>query len=245
MLTLYKNEWLKIRRQHIWLLIFFIPVLGACVGTFSFYSSYDLLTAGNKNEWYQLWTQMTFFYGLLLYPILTGVYAAFICRNEHLHGGWKHILAFPVSRIKLLLAKLLLLLTLLFFTQAIIVILIIIIGSLFHFEAQLPLAFFSKAFIAGWFATFPLAVIQLWISFTTKSFSIPLGVNILFTFGSLAALVIGAEVIYPWALPSLAMVPRGGGKALQSSLFFTIIVGYVLLTLLISSWRFQRKDITF
>ncbi|MBS4193130.1 ABC transporter permease [Bacillus sp. FJAT-49705] len=242
MLTLYKNEWLKMKRQHVWILILFIPIVGALLGTFSFYSSYELLTK-DTNEWYQLWTQVTFFYGLFLYPVLSSVYATLICRNENLQGGWKLILGLPVSHVNFYLSKLLWLLTLLLYTQMIILLATIMIGYQFDFISAIPIVFFIKATIFGWFATFPLAVIQLSISMKTKSFSLPLGINIILTFGSLAAMVIGVELFYPWAFPSIAMAAPGEGSGTDTMTFIAVMIISFCILLLIGSWNFKRREI--
>jgi len=240
MFTLYQNEWLKLRRQFIWMIILFVPFIGVCLGTFSFTASYDLLVDGG-NEWYAFWTQITFFYGLFIYPILSGIFAAIICRNEHLHGGWKHQLSLPLSRTKVFLAKLFLVYSLLFLTQLILLLTALAVGLQVTAQTNPPLLFLIGAVTAGWVASFPLTIIQLWISINIRSFVVPLGINLFFVFGSLAAMVMGIEKLYPWAHPSIAMAsPEEANSTLEDLSIFTVSYLVVLVTYCVC--RFNRKE---
>lgn len=39
------------------------------------------------NAWIEAWTQVALFMGPFVLPILVGIYAAFVCRGEHVGGG--------------------------------------------------------------------------------------------------------------------------------------------------------------
>lgn len=242
MLTLYKNEWLKMRHQHLWIIVLFVPLLGASLGGFNFISSYDQLVQG-EDEWIELWSQTSFFYAIFLYPILSGIFAAFICRSDHLHGGFKMTLSLPVSRKKLYMSKFLMLITILLLTQIILLIMCVLLGLLFNINNQIPWSFFLRATIFGWLATFPLASIQLWLSISTKSFGIPVGINLFLTLGSLAAIVLNVNMIYPWSQPQQAMLSPDEGGIGSYPLFFSLIFVMFIVTFLLGMWRFSRKDI--
>ncbi|MED3645930.1 ABC transporter permease [Halalkalibacterium halodurans] len=241
MYTLYKNEWLKLRRQFLWVIILFVPIAGVLLGTFSYVDSYDLLVDG-ENEWYAFWTQITFFYGLFIFPILAGIYAAFICRSEHQNGGWKHLLSLPVSRFQLFFAKLFTLYTLLFLTQVILFVTAILIGMQVNESTNIPLSFLVGATAFGWIATFPLAMIQLWMSINTRSFAIALGINITFVLGSLVTMIVGIEQFYPWAHPSIAMGSPEEVNISKNGIFNIITLYFIILSSFFI-FKFQRKEI--
>ncbi|MDM5300291.1 ABC transporter permease [Bacillus subtilis] len=246
MLQLYQIEWLKLKRQHLWIILILIPILGCLLGAFNFVSSYDQLMKNGGNDWYQLWTQMTFFYALILLPILSGIFAAFICRVDHLDGGWKLTLSLPVQRGKYYIVKFSILSSILLLSQLILISAYCTIGFILKLESELPVTFLFKAILSGWIATFPLAAIQLWLSIRTKSFSGPLVLNILLTFASLITMIMKVDYLYPWAQPSLAMKAPGENGGLNSyTLFFSIIIIMFIIVFFGSYRRFKKMDITF
>ncbi|WP_195694696.1 ABC transporter permease [Priestia megaterium] len=240
---MYKIEWMKLKRQRLWIIMLFVPLVGCSLGAFNFSSSYDLLMKTGTNQWYQLWTQVTFFYALFLFPILSGIYASFICRVDHLDGGWKQLLALPVSRKKVYIAKLGILMTMILITQIILVLIYLSIGNLIGLSDSLPLSFIVLAMFNGWLASLPLASIQLWLSLRTKSFGIPLGLNIFFSFSSLAAMILKINFIYPWAQPSLAMAAPTEKGITSYPLFFCVVFITFLITFLLGCKNFTNRDI--
>jgi lantibiotic transport system permease protein len=244
MSTMYQIEWMKLKRQRLWIIILFVPLIGCSLGAFNFKTSYEILMKSGHNEWYQLWTQVTFFYALLLFPILSGIFASFICRVDHLDGGWKQMLSLPVLRKKIYIAKLGVLMTMLLITQVTLLLVYIIVGTLLELSDPIPLSFLLGAGFNGWLAAFPLASIQLWLSLRTKSFGIPLGLNIFLAFVSLITMILKINFIYPWAQPSLAMISPTEGKGIESyPLFISVILIMFLLTFLLGCRYFIKKDV--
>lgn len=243
MVSLLKIEWIKMKRQHLWILILLVPLIGASLGAFNYQSSYEVLVQQGDNRWYELWTQVTFFYAFLLLPILSGIFATFICRTEYLDGGWKQLMTFPISKEKVYIAKLIAVLGILFLTQISIVIWCLLAGTVLQIADPLPIEFLINAAITGWIALFPLANLQLWISLRTKSFTIPLIFNILFTFGSIGAKVFKIDAFYPWIQPSYVMASPDENGVESYSVFFITILLMFIITSCLSLWRFYRKDI--
>jgi lantibiotic transport system permease protein len=243
MSTMYQIEWMKLKRQRLWIIMLFVPLIGCSLGAYNFSSSYDLLMKDGDNPWYQLWTQVTFFYALFLFPILSGIYASVICRVDHLDGGWKQLLALPVSHKKVYVAKLGILMTMILITQVVLVLIYIMIGTLMGLSDLLPLSFLRGAMFNGWIASLPLASIQLWLSLRTKSFGIPLGINIFLSFSSLITMVLHINFIYPWAQPSLAMAAPTERGIESYSLFLCVVLITFLTTFLLGHRDFVRKDI--
>jgi lantibiotic transport system permease protein len=243
MSTMYQIEWMKLKRQRLWIIMLFIPLIGCALGAYNFSASYDLLMKDGENPWYQLWTQVTFFYALFLFPILSGIYASVICRVDHLDGGWKQLLALPVSRNKVYVAKLGILMTMILITQVALLLIYIAIGTLMGLSGSIPLFFLVGAIFNGWIASLPLASIQLWLSLRTKSFGIPLGINIFLSFSSLVAMVLHINFIYPWAQPSLAMAAPTEKGIESYPLFLSVVLITFLITFLLGRRNFTKKDI--
>ncbi|GIN93684.1 permease [Siminovitchia terrae] len=230
----FQIELMKLKRQKIWILVLIGPVVGTFLGSFNYTSSLDILSKSGTNEWYQLWTQVTFFYGLFLLPILSGIYAIFLCRTDHLTGGWKQLFSMPVKREKIFVSKLVLLVLLLLFTQITQCLLFVIVGKLLGLQDEMNLVFFFKAVINGWIAIFPIATFQLILAIKTKSFMLSLSLNVLFTFLSLVMMVVNLEQYYPWALPSIAMAsPTETGLTHSLSYFYALVF---TLSLILYIW---------
>ena len=71
---------------------FVLPVISAIYGTYNYLQNLGILT----DQWYSLWTQHTLFYALFFFPVLVGVYAAYLWRLEHMGHNWNLIMAAPV-----------------------------------------------------------------------------------------------------------------------------------------------------
>lgn len=129
-----------------------------------------------------------------------------ICRYEHREGGWKQLLALPVTRGKVFLSKYLLLLLLVFAMQLLYLISIYLVGIIEGITDPFPMDIVWKTIVGGWLATFPLIALQLWVSIAFKSFAAPFAINVIFTLPTV--LVINSERFgpyYPWGQPFLMM----------------------------------------
>ena len=89
--ALITTEYFKIRKTRILSLLFISPVFAGVVG----FATSDLLSG---SKWLASLLAMSVTHSLLLLPLIIGVLSSFICRYEHLHGGWKQLLSLPVRR---------------------------------------------------------------------------------------------------------------------------------------------------
>ena len=130
------------------------------------------------NEWYLSLLSMNLTYALLFLPLITGVFASLICRYEHQAGGWKQLLALPVTRGKVFVAKYVLLMLLVLVMQLLYLGAIYVVGMVKGFTDPFPMEIVWKSIFGGWVATFPLVALQLWMSILFKSFAAPFAVNV-------------------------------------------------------------------
>jgi len=243
LISILSSEWYKLRKTKIMSIVFVGPLVGLFIG----------LIAGNMftdleiNEWYITMFSMNFTYALLFLPLITGILASIICRYEHQEGGWKQLLAMPVTREKVYLSKYILLVLVVFVIQLLYLAAIFIVGNLKGYTDPFPVAIVWKSIIGGWIATFPLIALQLWLSVMWKSFAAPFALNVVFTVPTILA--INSEKIapfYPWAQPFSMM--HIGGK--QGDIFFVplsqlagVVGGGFLLFLCIGLLYFRRKAV--
>lgn len=224
---LFRSELLKLRKSVIWLLVFVSPLLSLLVGLLE--SSADTL-----NPWAGTFLTMAMMHALLFLPLLTGVFAAFVCRYEHVGGGWKQLLAMPVTRSKVYLVKLSLVMLLLIVTQLLLLGSFVLVGQMKGYAGPLPWDMVGSAIVGGWLACLPLAALQMGVSTAWSSFAAPLAVNVIFTLPNI--LVVNSAdygPYYPWAQPFLMMMPYSGDSfgALNVSaetLLFVILGSFVV-----------------
>ncbi|MVP01625.1 ABC transporter permease [Paenibacillus lutrae] len=235
-------EWLKLRKSNIWLLLFVSPVLASLAGVL------DAERSTPQIEWVLLLSNMALIHALLFLPLLTGVFAAFVCRYEHTGGGWKQILALPVSRLHLYTAKFLIVVLLLAVSQLLLLGGLLGAGFARGFGGPIPWSQILWPIFGGWLATLPLAALQLWVSAAWASFATPLALNVIFTLPNI--LVANSETygpFYPWVQPFLAMLPARDDSfgALHTSLdtLLYVIAGGFVVFFAAGLAYFQRKEI--
>jgi len=242
MLSILQSEWYKLRKSKIISIILVGPLVALFVGL-SFNLDFDL----EVNEWYVSLLSINLTYGLLFLPLITGVLASLICRYEHQAGGWKQLLALPVTRGKVFAAKYILLMLLILVIQILYLCAIYVVGMAKGFTDSFPMEIVWKSIFGGWVATFPLVALQLWMSILFKSFAAPFAVNVIFTLPSIMA--VNSERFgpyYPWAQP-FSMMYIGGNI---DDIFFipwdqlAIVVGGSFILFFVGGYvYFERKTI--
>lgn len=222
------SERLKLVRSPIWLLVLVSPILALTAG---FLSSLD--DVAPEARYLILQSSVFTVHAILLLPILTGIFASFVCRYEHSGGGWKSMLSLPVSRTGLYAAKFITVALLLAVTQLLTLVSLIISVKFQGIEGGMDWGAAISATVSGWVACLPLAALQLWASIGWSSFAAPLAINVAFTLPNM--LVVNSErfsPFYPWAQPSLAMLSSGGGSMDFGG--FTLPLVNILGTVLVS-----------
>lgn len=198
-------------------------------------------------HWYILVLSMNLAYSLLFLPLISGVFASVICRYEHQAGGWKQLLALPVTRWQVFAAKYIMILLIILVMQILYLGVIYTVGILQNVTEPFPMQIVQKSIFGGWIATFPLVALQLWMSILFKSFAAPFAVNVIFTLPSI--LIINSEKIapfYPWVQPFSMMYIESE----TDDVFFipweqllTVVGGSFVLFFIAGLFYFQRKAV--
>lgn len=242
MFSVIHSEWYKLRKSKVTPIIFAGPIIGLLIGL-----TPNLLNDDVSNEWYISLLSMNITYSLLFLPLITGVLASLICRYEHQAGGWKQLLALPVTRGRVFIAKYVVLMAVVLVIQLLYLVSIYMVGMIKGYTDPFPMGIIWKSIFGGWVATFPLVALQLWVSIMWKSFAAPFTVNVIFTLPSILA--VNSErygPFYPWAQPFLMMYTGGN----SDSVFYvpweqvlTIVGGSFVLFFSLGYLYFQRKAI--
>ena len=243
MISILQSEWFKFRHSKIMFIIFTVPIIGIFLGLTSRFSNEDM----EINEWYLSLLSMNLTYALLFLPLITGVLASAICRYEHQAGGWKQLLALPVTRGRVFTAKYLLLMLLVLVIQILFFAALYIVGMIKGFTDPFPMGIVWKCLVGGWVATLPLVALQLWMSILFKSFAAPFAVNVILTLPTI--LVVNSERLgffYPWAQPFLMMYiggETGDTFFVPWDQLLTVVGGSFILFFIGGYLYFQRKAI--
>ncbi|KEK22966.1 ABC transporter permease [Bacillus gaemokensis] len=220
-------EFYKIKKTKIWILLLLSPVLSGIIA-YANASDYP-----DYKHWELIYNIMLTIHGMLLLPLLTGIFTAFICRYEHSNGGWKQLLVQPISRYHVYIIKFLFVLLFIGAMQVFFIMGYISIGQLLHISGPFPLATIVKSVVGGWIAILPLIALQLWVSSIWSSFAAPIALNVIAT---IPAVIIANSArfgpFYPWSQPFLAMLPKEDSQLFYISfqtLVFVIIGSFVIL----------------
>ena len=236
-----RSEFLKLKKSSIWLLIFISPILASLTG-------FGELPDEKLYQYEMTLSFMVFLHALIFLPLLTGVFSAFVCRFEHTGGGWKQLLAMPVSRGNVYVAKFIIVMGLLALTQILFTGGLLLIGQLKGFEAAIPWKTIAISVIGGWVACMPLAALQLYVSTAWSSFAAPLAINVVFTLPNI--LIVNSEKFgpyYPWAQPFLLMLPGSddsfGALNVPLETLIMVVFGSLVLFFVSGFTYFQRKEV--
>lgn len=236
-------EQLKLKRSKLWLLYLLGPLLGVSLAYTNFFKNYDLFMGPGDNAWIEAWTQVALFMGPFVLPILVGIFAALVCRGEHVGGGWKQLLAMPIKYSDIFIGKLLTIVRMVIITMLILMFFFIVFGYIKGLEGNLPIFSLLGFVIRGILACLPLIVLQLIISIRAKTFGIPLAVSIIFTLPAIIIASTPLGQIYPWTQPMLAMSPEDESPIQSYFLFYTVLIGTFLTLFIIGLRNFVKKDI--
>jgi hypothetical protein len=187
----------------------------ACAVLLSLFVLANLDTLANANDmprWQAYLDTLLRIWASFLLPIMATLQAVLIAQLEHANRQWKYLLALPVSRTSLYMAKSVNLLALLLLAH--VVLCALALGACVAFglasgalgEAAGFLARQSSAtFIAAWV----LAAVQLGISIRLESFVGAIGIGLVATLVALlgAGPMGKAAGYFPWSMPIHALQP--------------------------------------
>ncbi|AIQ27191.1 hypothetical protein GC101_29730 [Paenibacillus sp. LMG 31459] len=241
-LRIMSAERLKMSGSWVWLLVLISPLIALAVGAVADRQPDGVFT------WQVLLSAMSVIHAMLFLPVLSGIFAALICRNEHSDGGWKLLLALPVRRTSVYLAKYTMVMALLAAVQLLFLAALLGMGLYRGAEGAIPWELLLTSLFGGWFACLPLAALQLAVSQGWSSFGAPLALNVCFTIPNI--LIANSATYgpyYPWVQPMLAMSPFGedrfGAFNLPVESLMIVVSGSLALFLGAGLFFFWRKAV--
>ncbi|KAA6450012.1 ABC transporter permease [Bacillus atrophaeus] len=235
-------ERLKLKRSKLWIIYLMGPLLGVLLAYTNFFKNYNLFMNPGDNPWIEAWTQAALFMGPFVLPIMVGIYAALVCRGEHVGGGWKQLLALPIKHSDIFIGKFLTVVRMVIITMVILIIFFVGAGYVLGLKENIPIFTILGYLVRGILACLPLILLQLIISIRAKSFGIPLAVSIVFTLPAIIIANTPLGQIYPWTQPMLAMSPEDESPIQSYFLFYTLLIGSFIILLFYGVRSFMKRD---
>ncbi|MBW4085310.1 ABC transporter permease [Paenibacillus sp. S150] len=232
----FSADWLKIRGKGLWFLVFLGPVGLLAMQGLNFGIRYDYLTRQYQADlWGGLLNNLAGFVPVAMY--LGGTLICSLLANvEHQMSSWKQLLALPVSRTSVFMAKLLLCLLLLAVSCLILSAGTAGLGLLLGFGSQpVPYSVVLRIGFASYAAALPVIALQLWLSLSSRNQTLPVSLGIALSLLSLFSMYLSEWIPLTW--PALAW------SASRPWLFSGAGLLLGLLVLLPGAVHFERKDV--
>ena len=235
-------ELLKLKRTLAFRVALLLPLLVAVLEFFIIVRTKT--PPAPVNLWRTLVTNSLEIWGVFMLPLLITLETALLNGIEHSDKQWKHILALPIPRHSIYLAKVIVAQALILLSTVILALLTVIVGVLgSQLRPELvtspnpPYLWIAKLTLFVWLASWFIIAIHTWISVRWSGFPIPLGAGIGGTFFALFAASAAVGKYYPWLLPMNIFID---GRS-NAALFLGVCGGVVAIVL--GCFEFVRRDV--
>ena len=236
-----RAEMCKLRRSAVWLVFFLVPVISAVYGTVNYMQNLSLL----KSEWSSLYTQHTLFYAMFFFSPMIGIYAAYLWRLEHLGRNMNTLMAAPVPRMNVFLAKGIAVGVMALLTQLWVYILFVICGKIFAGLPNWPDARLLLWMLRGTLGAVPIIALELLLAMIIRSFAVPVLLVLGGGVASVVAVSTGRGLLWPYALMLMGMNSNRSEDMLAGSgaAFCLVCAGFTLGFLLLAALALRRRDV--
>ena len=250
LLELLKIEFMKVKRSKIIPLIFIAPILVVTSGIANL-STY--FTPEYTNAWSAMFIQSALVYAYYLLPFSMIVVCVMIAGRETQHNGILKMLALPISRYALSLAKFVVLMFFLFMEIVVFVIVFLISGiaatHMAGITETLPLFYLAK-WCAGLFLTMLPCIAAMWaITVLFEKTLLSVGLNLFFVIPSVLIANTPLWIAYPYCysgyLVSCSLhdfTAEGTSTAFLAFPFLPCAVVIFILALLMAVKKCGKKE---
>lgn len=235
-------ELLKLRRTLAFRVVFVLPLLVALLQFFALWRARKF--GADFKLWETLPTNMLSIWAVFMMPLLITLETALLNGIEHGDRQWKHILALPVPRHAVYLAKLVVAQALVAASTLFLCVLTALAGlAIMQLRSELarsgpvPFGWLAKHAALVWLAAWLIIAIHTWVSVRWSGFVVALGVGIGGTFFALFAASASVGKYYPWLLPMNVFSAERFTTALALG-----VAGGAVATLL-GCLEFVRRDV--
>ncbi|SDL70759.1 hypothetical protein SAMN05428961_106223 [Paenibacillus sp. OK060] len=230
------SDWLKIRGKGIWFLVFLAPIGLTAMQALNFGLRLGYLKEQYGNHlWEGLLDNVVVFVPLALMLGAT-ILSSMIANVEHEQGSWKQLLAMPITRPAVYLAKFLLACVLLIISCLLLTAGTIGLGLVLGFDAgEIPWTHAIKLGLLPLAGALPVLSLELWLTMVNKNQALPVTLGIVLAVMGMFALSISPYFPLAWA--QMAWISP------KPFVYVGLGVGAGLLIMLLGMMHFSRKDV--
>lgn len=236
------SEVLKYRRSAALYVAMGLPLFVVIVITTGFIMQRDMYEMRGNYTWFWFEQSCRAMWGLFVVSMLATLVAALTAHMETGNHNWKLILAQPVERIWVYTAKLFVCLGLLLLSALCGAVATWIAGQLIGLPGDRSLGLITANNLVAVPAALPVLGLQLWLSFRSRSFFLPLGIALAGNFVGLVAFEHEVGQYLPWSFP-ITLLGANGQQALDLRyLGVACLIGLALC--IAGAVDFRRKEVT-
>jgi hypothetical protein len=199
-------ELLKLRRTMAFRMVFVTPLLVALLQFFALWRTKKF--GADFRLWETLPNNMLAIWAVFMMPLLITLETALLNGIEHADKQWKHLLALPVPRHTVYLAKFVTAQALIVVSTLVLCALTVLVGlAVMGLRPELaasgpvPYGWLARHALFVWLAAWLVVAIHTWVSIRWSGFALALGTGIAGTFFALFAASASVGKFYPWLLP--------------------------------------------
>ena len=230
-------EFIKLKRNPIWIPFLLIPLISALIGTVNFMQNQGVL----QYTWEDLWTQQSLFLGMFFLAPLIGILCSLLWRMEHQGSNWNLILTITspgkLVRDKWFTATLLGTLCMVWITF-----IYLLSGKILGLPGDVPAIFWIRI-LSAVLSIAAITALQSTLSMFFHSFALPIALAFL---GSLAGFTLTVKGAY-YALPYSTLIYGMGSTSITGELNFPILLlscaFYIVAALGIGILYLKKSDV--
>jgi lantibiotic transport system permease protein len=251
LLRVLSAELLKLRRTNALRLVAIAPLSIVVLLTFFFTQAPSMLGRQREDSWISLARIMFVFWALLVLPLYIALQTALVAALEHAENQWKLILARPLPRWTVYVAKLFVVAGFTSVSGALLLGGILVSGLILRsprFELHfgpIPYSLLVASTLRITFLALLSLAIQHWVALRFRSFTVAVGTGIVAMMTGYGTTILASRDLvvwtryFPWTLPMMEWVrPPIDTTPL---LWFSGIVGLVVATA--GCIDFSRRDV--
>lgn len=237
MLRVIYGEFMKMKRNPVWLAFLIMPVIPAIMGTFNYRANLDIL----QSEWYSLWSQHTLFFCYFFMPALIGVYCSLLWKMEHFGHNWNQLMV-AVSPYRIIMGKLIMASFMTVLTLLWIYVLFVFSGRMVGLSQELPREL-PEWILCGIAGGMVICSVQIFLSLLIRSFAVPIGIALAGGIVGLMATSKGCWYLVPYASLSLGMRANNPQMEIDKGMFLLTDVIYFVVFCFLSVMYLKKADV--
>ncbi|MCP8967608.1 ABC transporter permease [Ectobacillus ponti] len=197
---LLRAELLKLRRKGFWFLTFLGPFGVVALQMVNYGIRKEYLLGQSENDWSYYVSNVHSFTPLALVLGIV-ILTSFTASIEDETNAWKQLLALPVSKLQVYLAKFTVLAGLLLLSSCSLMLFALIHGTLLDLGTSVPYMELAKYSFYPYFAALPVLALQLWVATVSQNQGVPITTGIVGTILTFSAFALPDWM--PWKWPTL------------------------------------------